>query len=267
MLLICSGISLHAQTEMRPVLVLPADGQDINTFYPQFVWLPVNIGGDAKIKYAIRVAELKDGQSYADAIQQNIPVWENRDITGTSIQYGIDGFMLNDSSKYVWQIATVSNEKSVVLSDIWMFKYKKEDAKKDSVKKLEFPRPYPELTTKISSNTFLLKDTIQFYYQNYSREDSIEISIAKYSPKLKVAEMMYKGKIALGRDKNYVKLRQVNIRKWTTNKSDPQCYYILYLKNIRRELWQMKFQLIDKNDEQDKKIQDFLSERQKTSKK
>ncbi len=111
-----------------PQLMLPADGEIIQTPYPTFQWTPVIAPRDYIIDYNLLIVERLPGQTLQRAIEANYPFFETTVTRFTSFNYPMSGLAFEDGKEYVWRItatdqngfAPTSNQGK---SEIWSFNY------------------------------------------------------------------------------------------------------------------------------------------------
>lgn len=100
-----------------PVVILPADGDVLNTPFPVFAWLePV----PPPLWYEISLYPVFDGQSPAEAIATNAPYFFQDGITVTNLNYPIDAQLL-EHGNYVLQVGAVSGGAVLSRSEPVMF--------------------------------------------------------------------------------------------------------------------------------------------------
>ena len=89
-----------------PRLIAPVDNANLDptTAYPTFQWTPVVVPSTYEVKYTLKIVEVMRGQTPAQAISANIPVYENNQITTNTFVYPIDARELVAGKTYAWQI-------------------------------------------------------------------------------------------------------------------------------------------------------------------
>jgi hypothetical protein len=89
-----------------PRLIAPVDNASLDptTVYPTFQWTPVVVPSTYEVKYTLKIVEVMRGQTPAQAISANIPVYENNQITTNTFVYPIDARELEAGKTYAWQI-------------------------------------------------------------------------------------------------------------------------------------------------------------------
>jgi hypothetical protein len=93
-----------------PVLISPADGEEIYTTLPTFSWFPPSpILPGMNIIYDLKIVEVYNGQSAEDAIQVNNPVVHETDNPSTFYAYSMANTPLKYDTYYAWQIIAKNN--------------------------------------------------------------------------------------------------------------------------------------------------------------
>lgn len=98
-----------------PMLISPADEEEIYTPLPTFSWFspsPVLYG--MNITYDIKIVEVFNSQSPEDAIQINNPIVLEEDIPSTFFAYSISHTPLKYDTYYAWQIVA---KNSLLIAD------------------------------------------------------------------------------------------------------------------------------------------------------
>jgi hypothetical protein len=116
-------IDLEIDPLSPPQLNLPADSGVVETPYPQFSWLPPTpILLFNNLNYDILVAEVQQGQSPYEAIQENLPVYFGHHLTFNSLNYPASYKALDTGKIYAWRIVAKNEETFSAQSEVWTFK-------------------------------------------------------------------------------------------------------------------------------------------------
>jgi len=115
-----------------PFLSYPFNGDSIDTEYPTFQWLPIQVPVGFIVYYNIKIVEVFQGQIPSQALAANFPHYENTDMTGTGLQYPLDALPFEEGKTYAWQIQALdqndyppsSNDGK---SEIWTFIFRSGD--------------------------------------------------------------------------------------------------------------------------------------------
>ncbi|MFN3695536.1 MAG: hypothetical protein ACK4UV_11050, partial [Ignavibacterium sp.] len=89
-----------------PQLIFPVnnDSFETNINYPTFQWMPVIVPPAYQITYTLKIVEILQGQIPSQAINANLPLYENNQITTSTVTYPIDALPLEPGKKYAWQV-------------------------------------------------------------------------------------------------------------------------------------------------------------------
>lgn len=98
-----------------PVLISPANQEEIYSSLPTFSWFPPSpILPDMDIAYDIKIVEVYAGQTAEDAIQINPPIVIQNDIPVSFFSYNVGHTALKYDTYYAWQVNAKNN---VVIAD------------------------------------------------------------------------------------------------------------------------------------------------------
>ncbi|MCG8331788.1 MAG: hypothetical protein MI974_29145 [Chitinophagales bacterium] len=107
-----------------PKLVTPFDQSVLDNIHPLLSWLPPLPLTGSELTYSIVLAEIKKGQSPAEAVSFNIPLLSLDNIKQTSLRYPASGQLLQEKSEYAWQITAYWNNIEIGKTEIWRFSFK-----------------------------------------------------------------------------------------------------------------------------------------------
>lgn len=105
-----------------PLLNLPADKAKIATPYPQFSWMPpapLNMFND--LSYELNVVEVLEGQSPAEAISNNTPVYSRSMLQAPYESYATSYTPLEKNKTYGWQVTARNGMNYAAVTEIWTF--------------------------------------------------------------------------------------------------------------------------------------------------
>lgn len=116
-------IAIEVQPLAPPQLTLPADSANIQTFYPQFSWLPpapLTLFND--LNYELLLTEVRSDQTAASAIQENIPLFNARRLSTMVTVYPSSNKRLDTGKVYAWRVIARNGEAFAAQSEVWTFK-------------------------------------------------------------------------------------------------------------------------------------------------
>lgn len=236
-------ISLQVAATGYLILMSPYDKEVLNTFYPNFFWSFNLTPGDFKVTYAIKVSELKAGQTYMDAISFNPPLVYEENLEQTVFNYPSSAFSLNEDGRYVWQVAVYINGKQKYLSEIWMFQYKKNKEKTTKKPKKELPDQFPHLQRTVASSAYVFDKYIAFRYNNECRDTLLSFAVYKTGEQKSLP--LDNPPIRITSGINYI---YFPVAKSMKGKNKGKDLYLFEVSNSRKEKWRMKFIISDKKE-------------------
>ncbi|MBO9683462.1 MAG: hypothetical protein J7502_12470 [Flavisolibacter sp.] len=217
-----------------PELVYPWDQTSIEETNPQFTWLPpVPTNMFTNLKYDLKLVEINQNQSAADAIEQNIPVYLGTNLSSTTLLYPLSAATLEYNKHYSWRIVAKNNGNEVGASEIWEFDLKHFGTLQNTTSTqqafVEFKKD-PETAYAVFAND------IKFSYQN-------ETSDSIWS--LKVYDL------SLNRNEGNIPLDTIPLRRGqnlinydATQNSFfvDRHFYQMEIQNSRSEVWRIRFE-------------------------
>jgi hypothetical protein len=132
-----------------PLLNTPADKSVLPVMPLQFSWMPPTPAEMfSNLNYDITVAEILQGQSPAEAILNNVPVYANRSIRNPFENYPSSFSSLQPGKAYAWQVTARNGLNYSVQTETWSFSIKG----KDSAKTADIAASYVVLKDKQESS-------------------------------------------------------------------------------------------------------------------
>jgi hypothetical protein len=218
-----------------PQLVYPYDQSVIETRNPQLTWLspmPVNLFNN--LRYDLDLVEVYPQQSASDAVQQNISLFRQRNITGTTLLYPVSAPPLEFKKQYAWRILARSNEMPVGQSETWMFSLK-EFNRIDSIEPGDLP--FAKLKKEVNAGYAIFSTTLKFDYLNESGDSLWNLSVYDLSLPEKSFVNLPMDSIALKPGQNLVSYDVSKIPGFTDKH-----LYMLEVINSRKESWVLRFE-------------------------
>ena len=217
-----------------PQLIQPGDSDRVIVRRPFFTWLPPTpYNLFSNLMYDFLLVQVQPTQSGADAIQQNIPVYLQSNITFTSLQYPLSMPELDTGKIYAWRVTAKNNFSPIANSEVWSFTIHQpmSDTARISNKGL-----YAPLRREQNASYTISGNTLHFLYQHELNSPSVQIKIADVSRSTQQEVSLDSPVLAVKYGANYMSLDLGN--SGLVNKH----MYVLTLVNDRNESWFLKFE-------------------------
>lgn len=217
-----------------PQLVSPSDSEQVELVRPLFNWLPpAPFQLFNNLVYDFNLVEVQSLQTGAEAVQQNIPLETQSNLSVMNLQYPASLPELDTAKLYAWQITARSGGAEVARSEVWTFRVKKGVI--DSLK----PGPvyYSKMRRENDAAYSVCNGILYYQYLNEVNDRQIPFKIIDISSVVPHE---------LSLDSSLVDLHfgQYLGRMDFTNQNSLQDrhMYLLEFINSRREHWYLKFQ-------------------------
>jgi hypothetical protein len=159
-------VRLNIEPLSPPLLNTPLDRSEIPVPYPQFTWIPPTpFDMFSNLNYDLIVSEVMEGQSGAEAIQYNSPVYTRNNLTQPHESYPTSYAALQPGKIYAWQIVARNGLSFAAKTEVWVFSIAKQDQ--------------PSTETEMLSYSLLQNDVTGTYYV---RTDKLRIKYFSYDP-------------------------------------------------------------------------------------
>jgi hypothetical protein len=210
-----------------PLLNTPADQSTEEPNLPQFSWLPpapLTIFSD--LNYDMLMVELRAGQSAAEAIQQNIPVFRSLHNRNLFVNYPVSAVALDTAKRYAWTITANNGNQFAAQTDVWTFKIKGVQP----VNNISTEDAYIQLRKELDGTVISCSGTLKFEYNNVAGDKAASYELIALDAQNGIA---HSDIVELKPGDNLINLPVKRLNKGQ--------YYLLRLLNSRQEYWQMKF--------------------------
>lgn len=164
------------QPSMPPYLVNPVNKEIINTTFPLLVWHPPAPVNPIDVRYSIKLTELNKGQSYAQALSQNVPLLEASNIIHSQLPYPSTGGLLQTGHAYVWQVGAFQDNQSLGITEIWSFRINEQTVANKMTVDQSF---YPRVEDFQGDGFYLTNGTIRFAFTNRSSDTTLLCKVTK----------------------------------------------------------------------------------------
>ena len=231
----CNSIDIEPLSP--PQLIFPEDQTSVDrTSLPQFTWLPpAPLNLFTHLQYDLYLVQVDPGQVAADAIQSNIPVLYQQDITGTSLLYPASAPALEPGVQYAWEVVAKNNETPVSSSEAWIFTLK--DFGRDSIHLTELP--FTRLQKNNESGYSICAGRLKFAYINETADTAWNVTMYDISSTNALPVSFELDSVRLKTGLNLVQMDLTGNRSFMDKH-----IYLLELHNSRNEVWRMKFEYL-----------------------
>ena len=220
-----------------PQLIFPEDQSSIDSIgLAQFTWLPPTpVTMFTNLQYDFYLVQINSGQAAADAIQSNIPVLYQQDISGPSLIYPASAPALESEVPYAWEVVAKNNETPVSTSETWVFTLKGHGADSIMIGELPFTR----LQNNNESSYSICAGKLKFAYINETADTAWNVKLNDISSTNALPVSFGLDSVHLKAGLNLVQMDLINNSSFIDKH-----IYLLELHNSRNEIWRMKFEYL-----------------------
>ena len=120
-------IQFDAEPLSPPMLIFPADSAVLENAPTQFTWAPPTpaVMFD-HLHYEILITEIQEGQKANEAMQENIPFYNEGSLFNNLLNYPGSVSAFEKNKWYAWQIIAKDDKNYAAKSETWVFKISKE---------------------------------------------------------------------------------------------------------------------------------------------
>jgi hypothetical protein len=120
-------VQFDAEPLSPPMLIFPADSSLLETLPNQFSWMPPTPEGMFdRLRYEMIITEIKDGQKAEEALQVNIPFYNDGALFSNRMNYPASAIAFEKEKWYAWQVTARDEKAYAGKSEVWVFKITKE---------------------------------------------------------------------------------------------------------------------------------------------
>lgn len=217
-----------------PQLIQPSDSDQVLLRRPFFTWLPPTpYNTFSNLRYDWVLVEVQSTQSGPDAIQQNVPVLLQSNISFTSLQYPLSMPELDTGKIYAWRVTAKNNLSPIANSEVWSFSIQKFSTDTFSAPNKGF---YAQVRREQDASYSISGSILRFLYQHEVNSNTVQIKITDISNTAHQTVQLDSSYLAVKYGANYMSLDLSN--KGLTDHH----MYLLDLTNERNEHWFLKFE-------------------------
>jgi hypothetical protein len=223
---ICISVNIENPTPL--ILTHPENESEIEETRPLYTWIPPSpVASSSNLNYTMRLVELLDGQTKADALSMNRPLIEMSGIERPALMHPFDIPELEKGKWYAWQVTAYVGQTEIAKSEQWKFKIKKEEEK--------IEKPTFVLLKKDNHVIYNVRKTLNFTYIENKVAGILNLEILDLESK-----SIYKNidtyKAERGENSYSIEIKDLNLH---SNK-----VYTLVVKNKYNETYVLKFIVI-----------------------
>jgi hypothetical protein len=218
-----------------PMLLLPEDSAHTDVTRPFFTWLPpapYNLFNSARYDWVL--VEVMPTQTAATAVQQNIPLLLQSNLSTNTFQYPLASPELDTGKLYAWQVTARNNTSPIAKSEVWSFRVLKYgvDSTVYHADKVYVPLRRTNDGAYSPCNGYL-----RFQYLNELNDPAATLALWDISSAGRQAVTLDSARQTLHYGPNYISL-DVGGQQHLSNRH----FYLLELTNSRQETWFLKFE-------------------------
>lgn len=230
---ICEVIEIEPLSP--PMLVLPADGERVETERPVFTWTPpAPVNMFRNLSYDLDVVEILPTQSPGDAIVQNIPLLHLSNLQYTSVMHPPTLSGLDTAKQYAWRVKANNDGLAVANSETWVFRVVAESVQDNNTPS---HMNYTRLSRQHDGAFTVCKDVLLYEYKHPLNDTTVSLKLYDITRAANTPVSAVTGYIPVRYGSNLLRLDLTGIDGLATGHM-----YLLELLNTRGEKWYLKFQ-------------------------
>ncbi len=193
-------VQFDAEPLSPPMLSFPADSTQLENVPGQFTWLPpMPAAMFDRLRYDIIVAEVKEGQKAAEAIEANLPQHAQGNLLANQFSYTANLPKLETDKWYAWQIIAKDNHTYAAKSEVWVFM-----VKPNHIAEIVKRAPYIKLTETPGTVTILHQGALKLEYHNFSTDSIATIWVYEAQNRQQYERSAKRMELTLAQGQNYL---------------------------------------------------------------
>ena len=223
-----------------PMLISPTDSEALDISRPLFTWIPpAPYNVFSNITYTFTLVQIAPAQDASDAIQQNVPIQTQQNLTAINLQYPVSLPELDTGQIYAWQVLATNNGVPVSNSEIWTFSIRKPTIDTS----LSIPNNYFAKLKRVNDGSFTqMNGVLKYGYYNEINSPTVDINIYDISTSQRIPVPLDSSYVNVSYGQNYLLLDLTQSNVLINNHT-----YLLDLVNPKNEHWYLKFEYIKAN--------------------
>lgn len=218
-----------------PQLIYPYDRTGIEEEHPQFSWLPpVPSHLFSNLRYDLVLVEVNGNQSAADAVQQNVPIYQGVNLSTNIMLYPLSATSLELNKEYAWRVTAKSGDAVVGSSESWQFHLKQFGTLTPTAPTAQ---PFVQLRKDPENAYAIFIGEIKFSYLNETVDSVWNVKLTDLSDPARATSNISMDTVQLKRGINLVK-HNAGEDSFFTDRH----VYQLEVRNSRNEVWRIRFE-------------------------
>ena len=226
-------VTVEIEPVSPPQLVQPEDSGRVISRRPFFSWLPPTpYNLFSNLLYDWVLVEVQPTQSAANAIQQNIPVCVQSNLSFTSLQYPLAMQELDTGKIYAWRVTAKNGISPIANSEVWSFKIQQFTSDTFHAVSKGY---YAQLRREQDASYVISGDKLRFIYLHEINTPSVQVKITDISKPMHQDVALDSNTLAVKYGTNYLNLDV------GSNGLVNRHMYLLTILNDRQEYWFLRF--------------------------
>lgn len=213
-----------------PVLMYPLHNVEIPNQPAQFTWAPPSpINLFNQLKYDVFIVEVFEGQKIEEAVQQNIPIYAERDVPNNFINFKGSKLLFDKDKLYAWQVIAKDKSDYTSKSEVWEFRIREETLAEKVIR----GTPYVKVQLSDPQLAIAPNGYLKLSYQNIQGDSKVFLNIYENN---NLVLSNIEQPLSLG--ENSIKL---NLKKYFD--LNEKSIYTIKVVNSKQEHWVLNFQI------------------------
>ena len=190
-----------------PELKFPFNRSTIKSTLPHLRWLtPLPIIGK-ELSYAIKLVEINEHQSNAEALVKNLPLLERRGLKTNFYQYSNFDIPLEIGKDYAWKVFAYWNDLDIGETSTWRFSIGDDEISNTNT----VPESYRSLKTSPDGTSYTFSNMLFIRYVNKSNYKYFEYQIHEVGNQEAVVTRIPRVELTPGLNQIEIDLRPLNL--------------------------------------------------------
>ena len=227
--------SFDVEALSPPMLIYPTDSSRLDIAPAQFSWIPPAPANLFQaLRYEYLVVEINPGQLAAEAIQENIPLYNTGSLSNNVLSYSAASPAFQKDKWYAWQVIARDGDQYAGKSETWVFSVTKTDSAQAPKEK---STSFTLLSADPQRTGYVLLQDHQLYVKHYSYKSAYTGQVKVYSAS---GSLVQQQEQAIQYGDNYIRLAlKKTIEKGQT--------YTMSLTDDTGKQYKVLFSITDQN--------------------